>query len=165
MKTSNKSWIPARTPLQRRQALAGARTWAELLIAGQKTGNQPRGAKSLAAFRESEQLRPQLAALMGNGGFRALLARALTLAAMQVSWLRLVQVKADGSLEVSDEGEKQADPVQLAEGRVVLLAKLLELLAAFIGEKLTLRLVKETWPTISLKHLDFGEGESHEKTK
>ena len=45
----------------------------------------------------------------------------------------------------------------------MLLAKLLELLAAFIGEKLTLGLVKDTWPKISLKNLGSDEGETNEK--
>ena len=85
---------------------------------------------------------------MGEGGFRALLARALALAAAEVPWLRAVQVKADGTLAGWEELPAQLDPDEYLEGRVVLLAQLLGLLVAFIGEKLTLRLMREVW------HLD-----------
>jgi hypothetical protein len=51
------------------------------------------------------------------------------------------------------------------EGGVVLLAQLLGLLVAFIGENLTLRLVREVWPKVPLDDLDFGKGEKNEKTK
>ena len=80
-------------------------------------------------------------------------------------WLRAVQVKADGSLEGLDELEAQVDPDEIFEGCVVLLAQLLGLLVAFIGEDLTLRLVREVWPKLSLNDLDFGKGDKNEKTK
>jgi hypothetical protein len=51
----------------------------------------------------------------------------------------------------------QVDPEEIFEGCVVLLAQLLGLLAAFIGENLTLHLVREVWPKLSLKDLDFGK--------
>ena len=102
---------------------------------------------------------------MGNAGFRALLSRALALANAEVPWLRAVQVKADGSLEGLEELHAQLDPDEIFEGRVVLLAQLLGLLVAFIGENLTLRLVREVWPKLSLNDLDFGKGGKNEKTK
>ena len=49
-----------------------------------------------------------------------------------------MHVKADGSLEGVEEHHAQLDPDELFEGRVVLLAQLLGLLVAFIGENLTL---------------------------
>ena len=102
---------------------------------------------------------------MGNGGFRALLSRALALANAEVPWLRAVQVKADGSLEGLEELHAQLDPDEFFEGRVVLLAQLLGLLVAFIGENLTLRLVREVWPKVPLDDLDFGNGGKNEKAK
>jgi len=45
------------------------------------------------------------------------------------------------------------------EGRVVLLAQLLGLLVAFIGEDLTLRLVREVWPKLSINDVNFGKGD------
>jgi len=111
---------------------------------------------NMSAFRVTDQLRPYLSTLMGTGGFRALLSRALALAATEVSWLRTVQVHADGSLEGVEQAHAKLGSDEFSEGRVVLLAHLLELMAAFIGEILTLRLVREVWPKVPLNDLDFG---------
>ncbi len=92
---------------------------------------------------------------MGNVGFRALLSRALALANAEVPWLCAVHVKSDGSLEGLDELEAQVHPQEIFEGRVVLLAQLLGLLVALIGENLTLRLVREAWSKLSFNDLDF----------
>lgn len=43
----------------------------------------------------------------------------------------------------------------IAEGESLLFAELLGLLVAFIGEALTLRLVREAWPKLRLSDLDF----------
>jgi hypothetical protein len=102
---------------------------------------------------------------MGKVGFRELLSRALALANAEVPWLRAVHVKADGSFEGLDELGAQVDPDEIFEGRVVLLAQLLGLLVTFIGEDLTLRLVREVWPKLSLNNLDFGKGDKNEKPK
>jgi hypothetical protein len=60
-----------------------------------------------------------------------------------------------------DELGAQVDPDKIFEGRVVLLAQLLGLLVAFIGEDLTLRLVREVWPKLPLNNLDFGKGDKN----
>ena len=135
------------------------RDLSQCLIAYETRGNKSSETKTSAAFLVGEKLRPQLAALMGNVGFCALLSRALALANTDIPWLRAVHVKADGSFEGLDELEAQVDPEEIFEGCVVLLAQLLGLLAAFIGENLTLHLVREVWPKLSLKDLDFGKGD------
>jgi hypothetical protein len=108
------------------------------------------------AFPVTDKLRPQLATLMGHGGTRALLGRALVLAIQEVSWLRVLHVNANGGLEGLQVQGAQLDPADYLEGQVVLLAQLLGLLVAFIGPGLTLRLVSEIWPRIPLKDIDFG---------
>jgi len=95
---------------------------------------------------------------MGNGGFRALLSRAFVLATLEVSWLRSMQVNADGCLEEIEQMPAPPDQAELLEGRVVVLAQLLGLLVAFIGERLTLRLVREIWPKVPLHDLGFDNG-------
>lgn len=87
---------------------------------------------------------------MGNIGFKALLSRALALAAAEIPSLRTWQINADGSFE-------RAEGVG-AEGGVVLVAQLFGLLATFIGEELTLRLVREVWPKAPFDKSDFGKG-------
>ena len=141
------------------------RDFAKRLIAYETLKNKSSEAKTPAAFHVADKLRPHLATLMGNGGFRALLSRALALANAEVPWLRAVHVKADGTLEGLEELHAQLDPAEFLEGRVVLLAQLLGLLVAFIGPSLTSRLVGEIWPQISLKDLDSGNGDRNEKSK
>ena len=115
-----------------------------------KHSNSPES-KSPSGFHVCEKLRPHLATLMGNGGFRALVTRARTLAKEEVPWLQHVQVKPDGSLEVVDEVDAQISKGQIGEGRVVLLAQVLGLLVAFIGESLTVQLLREVWPKALIK--------------
>jgi hypothetical protein len=140
------------------------RDWAERLITYETRGNRSNDTKAPSSF-VSEKLRPHLATLMGSVGFTALLSRALTLAKAEVPWLRAIHVKADGSLEVLDELDAQVGRENLFEGRVVLLAQLLGLLVAIIGDDLTLRLVREVWPKLSLNGMDFGKGDKNEKPK
>ena len=141
------------------------RDFAKRLIAYEASGKKSSETKKTTNFYVCEKLRPTLATLAGNAGFRALLSRALALATAEVAWLRAVHVKTDGSLEGLDELETQVDPQKIAEGNVVLVAQLLGLLVAFIGEDLTVRLVLEVWPRVPLDDLDLGEGGKIEKAK
>jgi hypothetical protein len=126
------------------------RDFSERLIAHATRGNKSSETETPATFLVVEKLRPNLVTLLGNVGFRALLSRALVLTNSEIAWLRAVHVKADGSLEGLHELDAQLDPEEIAEGRVVLLAQLLGLLVAFIGESLTLRLVRDVWPKLPL---------------
>jgi len=112
-----------------------------------------------ATFQVIDELRPQLVNLMGIGGFRGLLSRAIALGSEEIRWLRAVHVKADGSLTGFEE-YASLGPGQFAEGKVVLLAQLLGMLVALIGAHLTLRLVLAIWPKLSLGDLNLGNGES-----
>ena len=132
------------------QADPQTRDFSERLIAYEAKGNKSSGVNAPLAFHAFEKLRPPLATLMGHTGFSALLMRALMLASADVAWLRAVRVSADGILQGSDELAAQLDPEEIVEGKVVLLARLLGLLVAFIGEGLTLRLMREVWPNLSL---------------
>jgi hypothetical protein len=128
---------------------------SQCLIAYETRRNKSSAKKTPAAFHVGDKLRPQLATLMGNVGFHALLSRALAMANAEVAWLRAVHVKADGSLEGLDELEAQVYPEEIFEGKVVLLAQLLGVLVVLIGENLTLRIVREVWPKLSPNDLDF----------
>jgi hypothetical protein len=142
------------------------RTVAMRLIVHEARGNEPSVAKAAANFSTCEKLGPHLATLVGNGGYQALLSRALALAQAEVPWLRAVRVKADGTLEGVETHHAQLGPDKFFEGRVVLFAQLLGLLVAFIGEDLTLRLVREAWPNVKLDGLEFGtEGKKNAKRK
>jgi hypothetical protein len=135
------------------------RSIALRLIDYETQGNNPSDTANPATFQVTDRLRRHLATLMGNGGFRALLARALTLASAEVSWLRGVQVNADGTLEGLAIHHARLKPAEFREGRVVLLAQLLGLLVAFIGPGLTSRLAREIWPQLAADNVDFGNGD------
>ena len=107
---------------------------------------KPAGVNNSPAFRVCEKLRQPLTRLAGVAGFRSLLSRALALANDEVRWMKAIHVRADGSLEGLDEAQAQLSETEIADGEIVLIAQLIGLLATFIGEELTLRLVQESWP-------------------
>ena len=140
------------------------RDLAERLVAYETSGNESAETRSPAAFRVCEKLRPPLATLMGDAGFRALLSRALALATAEVPWLA-VQVRTDGSLEELEDPQAHPDPDTLFEGRIVLPAQLLGLLVGFIGERLTWRLVREVWPQVPVNASYLVNRDRTKKTK
>jgi hypothetical protein len=114
------------------------------------------GIRGPATARVNAKFRQVLSTLLGAAGFRALLARALTLAKAEAPELSAVQVQADGSLEgfTTNDGGKR----RFTDGEVVLLAHLLGLLVTFVGEALMLRLVNDAWPKARFDDLDFDKG-------
>jgi hypothetical protein len=112
------------------------------------------------AFLVCEKLRSHLTTLMGKTGFRALLARSLVLGAAEVPWLGTITVGADGGWRGFGEAGVLDDPAQVADGGVVLLARFVGLLTAFIGEDLTVRLIREIWPELTLDDLDLKPGDA-----
>jgi hypothetical protein len=119
------------------------RSFARRLVVYEATGDSPRGTALPAEFRIVEKLRRPLSRLAGVNGFRMLLVRALTLAKTQVSGLGPVHVKPDGTLEGFNDS---SDRAQAAEAGVKLVAELLGLLTAFVGDAFTFSLVLEVWP-------------------
>jgi hypothetical protein len=106
------------------------------------------------AVRVCEKLRVPLVKFAGRAGFASLLSRALALAKAEVPALAAVQVRADGSLEGFDEVERTQSAEARGKEAAVLVAQLLGLLVTFIGEPLTLRLVRGAWPDVSMEGSD-----------
>ena len=90
------------------------------------------------AMRVFEQLRVALARFAGSDSFASLVRRALALARADEPALQQVSIKANGSLEGLEE--VAIDPI------VAIIAHFLGLLVTFIGEPLTLRLLRDAWP-------------------
>ncbi len=130
------------------------REFAARLIA-HETGATSAQPGASPAFAVPNRMQTPVATLMGNGGHRALLMRALALAGAEVPWLRDVQVAIDGTLEGPDPPGEAVDPEEVLKGGVVLLAQLIGLLVAFIGERLTLQLVREVLPKLPEGDLRF----------
>ena len=103
-----------------------------------------------AAVRPCKKLQVPLAKLAGVAGFRSLITRTLALATAEVPWLASMRVGADGSLEGFEAASRQQGAVQGGEAGVVVVAQLLGLLVTFIGEPLTLGLVRDAWPDAPL---------------
>ena len=102
-----------------------------------------------AAMRVCETLRISLTRFAGADGFKSLLSRALALASAEIPSLESVKIGTDGRLE--GFGQLASDSIT-EKAAVAITANLLALLVTFIGESLTLSLVREAWPDIPLDH-------------
>jgi signal transduction histidine kinase len=99
----------------------------------------------------SEELRIPLTRFAGADGFASLLRRALVLASAEVPSLQSIKVGAEGRLEGFEQvAADTGAAARGSEAAVAITAHLLGLLVTFIGEPLTLRLVRGAWPDTSL---------------
>jgi hypothetical protein len=100
------------------------------------------------ALRVYERLRQSLGEFVGGAGFQSLAARALTLARLEAPSLSAARVTVDGSLGSQDDTETPIDVDKdwADEGGIILIAYLLGLLRMFLGEALTLSLLRNAWP-------------------
>ena len=107
-----------------------------------------------------EKLRQSLSAFAGVAAFESLAFRALTQAKSEAPSLRAVQIAADGSLHGLGEFEPQIDiDKDLAgEGGTILIDRLLGLLLIFLGEALTLSLLRLAWPGAALDDCNSENG-------
>jgi len=140
--------------LDAEDARLAAASGASALVVSNHGGRQLDGApSSIAALPKIVEAVGGEVEVMFDGGIRTGqdMMRALALASPEVAWLRTLRVAADGTLEPMDDPAPPVKPVEILEGRVMLLAHLLGLLVAFIGESLTLRLLHEIWPQLPLK--------------
>jgi hypothetical protein len=113
-----------------------------------------------ATLRVYQKLRQSLGELAGSAGFHSLASRALTLARSEVPSLSAVQLAADGNLEgmnaIEPSIKVEKDPVH--EGGVILISRLLGLLLIFLGEALTLSLLRDAWPGATFDDRNSGNG-------
>jgi hypothetical protein len=117
------------------------------LLAQEGIAGKPSGIEQMSAtFRVCGKLRSSLLALVGAVGYRSLISRSLTLARKGSPPLEKVQVKEDGSLGCTGALDLELGMDEDTKGGVVLVTELLGLLIIFIGQALTLRLVRDLWP-------------------
>jgi hypothetical protein len=122
-------------------------------------GNTATPAES-TTVRVYEKLRQRLGELAGTAAFRSLASRALTLARSEVPSFGAVKVAEDGKLEdiIAIEPPINAEMNRDYEGGVVLISRLLELLLIFLGEALTMNLVRDVWPDAALNDRNSDNG-------
>ena len=111
-------------------------------------------------LRVYEKLRQSLVEFVGVAGFQSLASRALTLAMPEAPSLSEARVTADGSLQGLGEIETQIDidKDRAGEGGIILIARLLGLLRVFLGEALTLSLLRNAWPCEAFDDRNAGNG-------
>jgi len=113
--------------------------------AGADKSSEPTESLTLRVY---EKLRQSLGEFVGVVGFHSLASRALTLARPEAPNLSAARVATDGSLQGLGEFETQFDigTNQAGDGGIILIARLLGLLRIFLGEALTLSLLRNAWP-------------------
>ena len=106
-----------------------------------------------ATIRVYQKLRQGLGEFAGVAGFQSLASRALALARTEAPSLNAVRVSADGALHGLDKIEHQFDIDKIragefpaGEGGIILIARLLGMLLIFLGEALTISLLRTAWP-------------------
>ena len=130
---------------------------ARHLLAGELARGLSSNGEAGQAVLACEKLRVPITKFAGAAGFSSLLSRALTLARRQAPSLEKLRVDADGSVAGCSEFQQDAEAAR--EGGVVLVAELLGLMVTFIGERLTLNLVREAWPDASLEGMTLNNKE------
>ena len=112
------------------------------------------------AIRVYEKLRQSLGEFVGVAGFQSLASRALTLSRPEVPSLSAALVAADGSLQGLGEIATQfgMGKDSTTDGEIILIARLLGLLRLFLGEALTLRLLRSAWPAEVFDDRNFENG-------
>ena len=113
--------------------------------AGADKNSEPIESPTLRVY---EKLRQSLGGYVGVAGFYSLASRALALAKPEAPSLNTAQVSGDGALQGLSEIETQIGMNKdlVGEGGIILIDRLLGLLRIFLGEALTLRLLRNAWP-------------------
>ena len=124
------------------------RDLARRLLAASQTASGPHVHEAVVV---SEKLRITLTKFAGADGFASLLRRALVLTSAEVPSLQSVKIGADGRLEGFEQLAVDTGTGPTAsDAAVAITAQLLGLLVTFVGEPLTVRLVREAWPEAAL---------------
>ena len=124
---------------------------AQRLLGYESPAIAPTSYAERAGFRVCKKLGQSLSALIGFGGFVALLQRALTVSQAEAPELSALQLGVDGSLEMAGSFEQWLEKGHIAKSETVLIAQLLGLVVAFIGKSLVLSLLLEGWPNASFE--------------
>ena len=146
-------------------AAPGMRDLAHRLLAYEADAGKTSELEEAATLRVYEKLRQSLGEFVGVTGFQSLAFRALTQAKSEAPGLWAVRVAADGALQGLGEFQPQPGEFepqlgfgkdQASEGGVVLIARLLGLLLIFLGEALTLSLLRNAWPDATFDDRNSG---------
>lgn len=118
---------------------------ARWLLAHEMEGRPNAKTPMEGSQRVTTKLSAGITLLVSSDGYRALLGRALFLARAEYSVLDGVRV---GASDFSLEGLRETGAAY--EGLVAFLAHVIALLARFIGDDLTAKLIRRSWPDAPL---------------
>ncbi len=137
---------------------------ARHLVAYEAAGGQSLEEHGEAVEQACRRLRQRLVGVIGQSGFDILFAHALAITKAEFSFLAGVEIGQwpTGCLTGWHEPIQGLDADQARAAHVSLLANLIWLLATFLGEDLSLRLVGQAWP--ELPH-SWGEEAGWETTQ
>jgi hypothetical protein len=133
-----------------RQATPQLRDLARQIFAREAKRSRAPGTLAEAMEVSCRRLHERLDPLIGAGGFRAILARALHLAKKESPLLQDVEVEEHPAcaLKGLQEVVKGRDASPANEAFALVLANIVWLLVTFIGEDIALGLIQEVWPEI-----------------
>ncbi len=152
LSSPRKVYEPLREQTMRTSKTSTTRELAHQLLAFEEVeGTRPMSDIN-PAIRVCEKVRHPLARLAGAAGYHALLSRAMVLAKQDYPTLCEWEVKPDGSLR-GVEGDAR-------QGGEVLVSNLLRLMFTFIGELITLQLLRDVWPELPDDSTEFERKES-----
>jgi hypothetical protein len=116
------------------------------ILAQEGNSDAEAGEALKVAQRVLDRMRAHLSNYVGDAGYRAILSRAYGFAKAEDRWLRETCRMANGTLEfaAADSSKEAVIGVQ------VVLAHVLALLDALVGEALTLGLMQDVWPALTL---------------
>src|SRR5215207_7043707 len=131
-----------------RQATPQLRDLARRLFAREAKRSRAPAALAEAMEVSCRRLHARLDPLIGAGGFRALLVRALHLAAKEFPWLGAARVEEHPACTLKGlrEAMKGQDASDVSGAFALVLANIIWLLVTFIGHDITFGLVREAWP-------------------
>jgi hypothetical protein len=123
---------------------AGQLDRARRLLASEAGSSGSSDGTASAAGRVYEKVDAQLAQLLGRAGVRALFARSAKAAQTELASL----ADAVGDSATLSARLQSFEPSVASESAVALFGTLLELITTFIGERLTVQVLRRAWPAI-----------------
>jgi hypothetical protein len=126
---------------------------AKLLLAAEGDSGAGAAACAAAAGRVYDKLAAQLAPLLGLAGVEALFVRSSKLARAELAVLADLVPAIEGSTERAAGLRahlRGLEPSAAGEAAVVLFGSFLDLVITFIGDRLTIQILRGAWPAIDL---------------
>jgi len=119
---------------------------AKQLLANEGASGRSSTECAAAAWRVYEKLNARLAPLLGPAGFDALFVRSAKLA--QTEFVSLVEVAGPEGMKKLGACLQELDPADATVVAATLFGTFLDLMTTFIGERLTVLVLRSAWPTI-----------------